>query len=175
MKVRLYYVSNSSSSSWTCDVCGQTEAGYDCSASDVGMRVCVNEHVYCEDHAIDAGPMTIGELRKILGNHWNDVDFVERVHPGALLLARNLDNLSDDAVIERLPYYNQDVEDWIEDILEGNDRPAQCPICSFQEVPRWMGYDYLLKSLGKTHADIIAEMHNKFSSYDALMSYLHDR
>ena len=53
MKVRNGFVSNSSSSSFVCEVCGANEGGYDYSLSDVYMCRCENEHIFCIDHAIN--------------------------------------------------------------------------------------------------------------------------
>lgn len=49
MKIRQGFVSNSSSSSFICDICGMTEAGSDCeSMSDYGLVECNNGHTFCE-------------------------------------------------------------------------------------------------------------------------------
>lgn len=53
MKIRNGFVSNSSSSSFTCDLCGCTEAGWDLCLSDAEMIECNEGHVFCEQH-IDA-------------------------------------------------------------------------------------------------------------------------
>jgi hypothetical protein len=50
MKVRHGFVSNSSSSSFTCDICGCTESGYDASLSDFEMFECKNGHYICVGH-----------------------------------------------------------------------------------------------------------------------------
>lgn len=53
MKVRRYFVSNSSSSSFTCAVCGATESGWDVSLADIGMYECGGcGSYYCENHAV---------------------------------------------------------------------------------------------------------------------------
>jgi hypothetical protein len=52
MKVRQGFVSNSSSSSFTCDVCGETESGWDYCLSDVDMYKCQNSHTFCESEAL---------------------------------------------------------------------------------------------------------------------------
>lgn len=54
MKFRKGFVTNSSSSSFICDVCGNSEAGYDLSLEDAGMYHCVNGHYFCENHALEA-------------------------------------------------------------------------------------------------------------------------
>jgi len=47
MKIRLGFVSNSSSSSFVCDVCGRAESGMDISLRDFDMIHCVNNHTFC--------------------------------------------------------------------------------------------------------------------------------
>ena len=53
MKVRTGFVSNSSSSSFICSVCGHTESGWDMSIDEANMCECVNNHVLCTDHIPD--------------------------------------------------------------------------------------------------------------------------
>lgn len=48
MKIRLGFVSNSSSSSFVCSVCGAIESGMDASLSDFGMVRCEYGHDMCE-------------------------------------------------------------------------------------------------------------------------------
>lgn len=52
MKKRNGFVTNSSSSSFICDVCSRTEAGYDMSLSDAQMYTCKEGHTFCEEHVI---------------------------------------------------------------------------------------------------------------------------
>lgn len=52
MKYRSDFVTNSSSSSFICVICGNVESGYDAGLSDVGMVECVNGHVFCEHHLL---------------------------------------------------------------------------------------------------------------------------
>lgn len=49
MKVRKGFVSNSSSSSFICDLTGNTEGGWDASLSDVEMVECTNNHTFLYD------------------------------------------------------------------------------------------------------------------------------
>jgi len=46
MKIRTGFVSNSSSSSFICDITGGVESGYDCSYDDLGMSKCERGHVF---------------------------------------------------------------------------------------------------------------------------------
>jgi len=52
MKIRTGFVSNSSSSSFLCEVCGETESGFDCSLSEFDMISCENDHI-CHIDCID--------------------------------------------------------------------------------------------------------------------------
>jgi hypothetical protein len=53
MKIRNGFVSNSSTSSFLCCVCGSIEAGMDIGINDAGMYECVKGHVFCQDHNTD--------------------------------------------------------------------------------------------------------------------------
>ena len=50
MKIRNGFVSNSSSSSFICDICGASEVGYDSVPSDLGMDFCEHGHLFCQSH-----------------------------------------------------------------------------------------------------------------------------
>jgi hypothetical protein len=52
MKIRKGFVSNSSSSSFVCDITGGIEAGYDMSFDEAGMVECEKEHTFYTDYLI---------------------------------------------------------------------------------------------------------------------------
>ena len=53
MKIRTGFVSNSSSSSFICEVCGEEISGMDLSAREVNMYVCKNYHRFCTDYTLE--------------------------------------------------------------------------------------------------------------------------
>ena len=53
MNRRIGFVSNSSSCSFTCDVCGATVEGFDMSLYECDMFQCENGHVFCSGHAVN--------------------------------------------------------------------------------------------------------------------------
>ena len=52
MRVRTKFVSNSSSSSFCCGVCGRGESGYDVPPKDFGMVQCEAGHMVCESQSV---------------------------------------------------------------------------------------------------------------------------
>lgn len=52
MKIRKGFVSNSSTSSYTCDVCGETVAERDLCLSEAEMFSCAKGHTVCNEHRI---------------------------------------------------------------------------------------------------------------------------
>lgn len=50
MKVRNGFVSNSSTSSFICCVCGEVYTGWDASPSEFDCVQCVNGHIMCDEH-----------------------------------------------------------------------------------------------------------------------------
>lgn len=55
MKLRSGFVSNSSSSSYICEVCGDTFEAYDEGIAHFDLVMCEgHEHLFCEEHAVNA-------------------------------------------------------------------------------------------------------------------------
>ena len=78
MKIRQGFVSNSSSSSFICDICGRIEAGSDCECNeDYGLVQCENDHTFCEDelYSLAEGEETTIETE------WNGSCLVEACCP----------------------------------------------------------------------------------------------
>lgn len=50
MKIRNGFVSNSSTSSYVCDICGEDRGGQDTSIDESDMKKCVNGHTTCFEH-----------------------------------------------------------------------------------------------------------------------------
>lgn len=83
MKVRQGFVSNSSSSSFICEICGNTKSGYDLSLSDMGFVMCENEHIFCDEHLINMeGEIeTLGYENLVLEKHCPICQFEEYSQP----------------------------------------------------------------------------------------------
>ena len=66
MKTRLGFVSNSSSSSFTCGICGTTESGMDASWQDWDWHGCEHGHIFCCDEVVEVDENIINEYKKNL-------------------------------------------------------------------------------------------------------------
>ncbi len=65
MKVRKGFVSNSSTTSFLCDYCGEERAGMEMCLEDACMYECVNGHTFCGSHVeLDSSP----EAQKLIIN-----------------------------------------------------------------------------------------------------------
>lgn len=167
MKVRKCFVSNSSSSSFVCDVCGHDESGWDLGLRDAGMYECVNGHVFCEGHVKEI-PWTVirdfvvKDLEKYIGKYGDDQNATD-----ALNLARSAQS-EDDWELAR-------DDDWINDTLYeavSNIPEALCPICSFQTAKPDDILTYVLLEEGKKPREVLDEIIAKFDSYKEFKAWL---
>jgi hypothetical protein len=72
MKIRKGFVSNSSSSSFICDVCGENQSGMDIILSDCDMFKCQKGHTICNSHKID---VPFESLKEKYPDYFKDNDF----------------------------------------------------------------------------------------------------
>jgi len=153
MKIRQGFVSNSSSSSFTCDVCGEEVSGWDVCLSEAEMSECVNGHVFCNDHAGEQSKPTIEELRQFCLDNISTDNKEGREE----IMEMDYDELSDEA------------DSWgFCDDYEYDVPESRCPICSFLNVKAGEAYKYLLDKTGTTEAQLLEEMKGKFNSYAEL-------
>jgi hypothetical protein len=61
MKTRQGFVSNSSTSSFICVVCGEKYTGYDASPSEFDCAECMNYHIMCNEHLEDMPELSEAE------------------------------------------------------------------------------------------------------------------
>ncbi len=162
MKIRLDFVTNSSSSSFICDCCGSVEAGYDVSLEDVGMCECENGHTLCNYHVEDE--MDFETKKKLLIRYLKkDVRYYEgKADEYAikkfLKLTEDLDfviNLTE----EQYEKDENDEEYRFEDLLSYNDLESTipvelCPLCSHSTVTDREMLDYALKKLNLKEEDL---------------------
>jgi len=154
-KYRKDFVTNSSSSSFVCDVCGETASGWDMGLSDAGMYQCENGHTICED---EAGSINWKEFLQEV------IDQDEHTSDGVKLIDE-LDNMED-----------SELEDLAMDYDFRYDMSQKyCPICNLSTYIDKDMLSYLLKSRDLTSENILNEIKTKFGTYDSFTKYLSNK
>lgn len=146
MKFRKDFVTNSSSSSYVCEICGRSESGWDLGLSECEMMECVNGHIFCCDEALEM-PTKEEMMKMILENGW-----CNRWDSG----------IQDyrDYTEEEISAMDEDVifEQWITDGGYYEVPECMCPICQFIEYSEYDLSAYLLKEYGVSRDEVFAEI-----------------
>ena len=117
MKIRNGFVSNSSSSSFTCNVCHDTVSGYDMGLSEAEMFSCEGGHRVCNSHS-KRNPEDY-----INSEEWRQeaLPDLKKLYPDT-----NFDEMDEEAVDDYL-------SDWRHDAI--SDMPASfCPVCRLEVI-----------------------------------------
>ena len=178
MKYRRDFVTNSSSSSYVCEICGRTESGFDLGLNDVEMFRCVNDHVACTEHMVDVSKedmikelvdcecyeytreqlenMSADELRSV----FNIYEMPEIFCPICQFVEYSESDMADYLLKE----YKVPRSEAFEDIKKANKRRKK--LYNYEYV------FYVCNKLGLNHAEIQASWKEKFKTYEAFASYL---
>jgi len=158
LKYRLDQVTNSSSSSFVCDVCGSIETGYDMGLSDAEMYECTNGHTICESHLDldDEKELAIAILKEAIEKAKNRTWGSEESKAEDVLRAE-----------EHLKAIGYEGFDDFEEILDEYEvrynLPAKfCPICNHEHIPDNDALAYALKKLGITEDELKSEIRKNF-------------
>ena len=161
MKIRYGFVSNSSSSSFTCDVCGETQSGMDMGRSEAGMVECREGHTFCDSHQI--GPDVTPSIEK-KKQDLKDI-ILDRKYSTPEKKQLDIDKISamtDDEVVEEWSDYNGD------DLF-----PEYCPLCQLLDVTDGDIARYFMVNSGfKTHKETASHLKDKFKTYKAFKAYI---
>jgi hypothetical protein len=150
MKFRTDYVTNSSSSSYVCEICGRTESGWDLGLSECEMMECVNEHVFCCSEALEM-PSKKDMVKTILENEWNKTskyNWSTGTYDDKEYTEEELNELDDNDLF--CDFYT-----------EGgyyNVPECMCPICQFIEYSEYDLSAYLLREYSVSRDEVFAEV-----------------
>ncbi len=155
MKIRKGFVSNSSSSSFTCEVCGETYSGWDMGLEDVEMHECGNGHLICDDHMLgDIDPQAMKEFMLSYGVEDSQKE--------------ELKTMDDDGIEEMW-----EEGDFCYHIRE--ELPASfCPICSFKDIDPTEAIKYLMKKNNLTMEALKTQIQEEFKDYDEFVNFNKD-
>lgn len=171
MKIRTGFVSNSSSSSFVCDFCGNDVSGWDASLSEAEMFQCINGHTICLNHLTEEEKESVNNpfktkeefIKAIMdskdgqNSYWNE--------KADELLAEITDENWEDLINER----------YIGNFTDGPnyDAPASvCPLCTFKDISGDDIGNYLLKVLGQTKEQLLETVKTKFKSYKEFQTFI---
>lgn len=135
LKFRRDFVTNSSSSSYVCEICGRTESGWDLGLDDAEMYECVNGHIFCWDEALPL-PSKKKMIQLILQNKYNSNTYEQLI------------TIDEDSLFE-------------EHLTDGGCYAipeCMCPICQFIEYSEYDLSKYLLKKYQISREEVFAEV-----------------
>lgn len=144
MKYRKDFVTNSSSSSFVCDICGAVESGWDMTLSEAEMVHCVNDHTICEGEILQIPRENF--IQTILEYYESNIGYLDssEIHS-----KEDLEAMDDDDLMYE--YFGMDDARYCMP-------EACCPICQFIEYSKNDMAKYLEKKYGVSRADVFAEV-----------------
>ena len=151
MKFRNGFVTNSSSSSYVCEICGTSEGGYDYSLEDVDMYECENGHTFWRYH--------IGENEDF---YENALKYIRKKYPDMQLKALMLLPEAKNANKEFIPKIFNILGKDEDDISDYEYPSALCPICNKTFIKDEELLSYASKKYDFSIADIQEEILNNF-------------
>ena len=175
MKVRTGFVSNSSSSSFICDVSGGIESGYDMSVEEAGMYSCERGHTFDRSYAVyeSMEHLPVEVKNKLVAKFQVSFPYDNRPREEREKeYNENFKKFLEETSQEELDRMWED-EEYDEDARCGYEVPREmCPICSFKELSLDDVKLYLYKKLGKTNEEVMAEIKETFKDYTEFNKYI---
>ena len=167
MKIRNGFVSNSSSSSFVCCVCDEILSGWDASPSDLGMKMCVNGHTFCECHMENIPKPTPDKLRESIRNAITLNCYINESKRNKELEELNSipDNELDEYEEQYIDRYSGEF-----DVLD-----YKCPICIFEKISNSDCTYFLIRKCSTSMDEIRKEIKSSFKSYKDFSNYLKNK
>jgi hypothetical protein len=167
MKIRNGFVSNSSSSSFTCDTCGTSESGWDARPRDFGWFECLRGHVFCEG-CFDGKDMPEEPEEEEAWENW-----AEETEEGHLIPASICPACQMEIVLDR------DLKKYLRKVSNITEEEILITIKASNKRRKKV-YDteyimYAVDKLNTTQLKIVEEIKGKFATYQEFHSFLREK
>jgi hypothetical protein len=149
MKIRNGFVSNSSSSSFVCCICGEEYSGWDSSPSDFGGGTCVNGHEFCSCKGTK-------ELTEEQMKGYLVATLTELIKEAKKYYAERLLEYEED--LKAIESGEAELEELMDEYNDGETPACQCPVCSFEVFAQDELVRYLVKKTGISTDSVFAEL-----------------
>lgn len=176
MKIRAGFVSNSSSSSYICEICGDV-------GEDDDIVTCEREHTFCIyhlHHSLFSKEIVSAYVARSesLSEHDKQelIRLIRAVDPSTFNRLRgSLYSKSDNPTLHQIDVLLDDlgynVEMW--EIRE-NLPPEHCPICNLEVFTDHDLIRYFTASTRMSRNDVIAAVKRRFNNYETFNNYLQE-
>lgn len=172
-KFRLDFVTNSSSSSYTCIICGENICGMDVGLSDGEMYECIHGHIFCEAHS-NISEANYKEIAiTIIKDKIQKYEKWFKKEPENKYYQERIQELNNE--LNKMINVNEDEYDF-EKFVDDSDFRYECPeklcpICNFQELTNETISSYLNKKYNIDLDSLKQELVSKFNSYTEFEAY----
>lgn len=178
MKIRLGFVSNSSTSSYICTCCSSVEAGFDLCREEAGFYMCENGHDLCSSCA----PTEV-EVRNYVYNmsgkdflHFlknADSTYSEWNADKIIAFCENLDNKKLKEKVKDLGIPSDEQQE-LDSFLSTRVPKELCCICTLKSLDDYTVGRYLLVRNHMSYNDLIKDVQESFKNYQKLNQFIND-